>query len=81
MPRPKKKYSTTAPPPPVVIPTPAVLPYSFDLRAAAQYTGFSVWELRQAVTSGQLPTINRKPYVVRRGDLEAFLDQRAKVAA
>jgi hypothetical protein len=52
------------------------LPYSFDLKAASKYTGFSVWALHQAICRGQLPVANQKPYIIRRVDLEAFVDSR-----
>jgi hypothetical protein len=53
-----------------------VLPYSFDLRAASQYTGYSVWGLRQAIYAGDLHVVSQKPYIIRRADLEAYIDSR-----
>jgi hypothetical protein len=32
------------------------------------------WMLRQAITSGQLPVVNPKPHIIRRVDLERFID-------
>jgi len=72
----KKQYSNPAPVPvPIVAPEP--LPYAFDLKSAAKYVGFSVWSLRQAIYAGHLAVVaNKKPHVVRRSDLEAFVDSR-----
>ena len=56
-----------------------VLPYSFDLKGAAEYTGMSVWALRQAITSSELSVVNQKPYLIRRRDLEAYIDSRVRV--
>jgi hypothetical protein len=58
-----------------VQPEQQVLPYSFDLKAAAQY---GVWALRKAITSGELPVVSPKPYLIHRRDLEAFGDSRVK---
>ncbi len=80
MPRPKKKYSN---PTPQLVPAPEPQPlaYSFDLKGASKYTGYSVWALRQAVYSGKLLVVNQKPYLMRRADLEAFVDSRVQKAA
>ena len=80
MPRPKKKYSYPTP----ITPAPIVsepMPYSFDLKSASKYTGYSVWSLRQAIHAKQLPVVNQKPYLIRRADLEAFVDSRVQKAA
>jgi hypothetical protein len=81
MPRQKKRY--TNPVVPISAPTPELRPlsYSFTLKAASAYTGLSVWALRQAIYSKTLPVVNQKPYIIRRADLEAFVDSRAKAAA
>jgi hypothetical protein len=82
MPRPKKKYSNPAPLiVPAAAPQPQVWPYSFDLKGASIYTGYSVWSLRQAIYAKQLPVANSKPYLIRRADLEAYVDSRVKRAA
>jgi hypothetical protein len=83
MPRPKKKYSQAPAPAPVaVIPEPPLSQrYSLDLKDAATYTGYSVWALRQAIYARQLPTTSQKPYILRRADLEAFVDSTMQVAA
>ena len=82
MPRPKKKYSNLpSQSVPVVLAEPGVLPYSLDLKSASSYTGYSVWALRQAVYSGQLLVANQKPYIIRRVDLEAFVNSRVQKAA
>ena len=80
MPRPKKKYSQPVPTP---VPAQVVepLPYSFDLKGASKYTGLSVWALRQAIYLGKLLVANKKPYIIRRLDLEAFVNSRVQVAA
>jgi len=75
MPRLKKKY-TTPPQPELVIPASAPTLYSFDLEQAAAYTGFSMWALRQAILDGELLVVNPKPYLIRRVDLEKYVDQR-----
>jgi hypothetical protein len=82
MPRPKKKYSNPAPTPTPITPVASGTPaYSFDLKAAATYSGFSIWALRQAIYAKQLPVVNQKPYIIRRADLEAYVDGRVQVAA
>jgi hypothetical protein len=81
VPRPKKKYLTTPQSTPIVLPSPEVLPYSFDLKGASKYTGYSVWSLRQAIHARQLPVANLKPYIIRRVDLEAFVNSRVQKAA
>ncbi len=81
MPRQKKKYSN---PPPVPITAPPVselLPYSFDLKGASKYTSRSIWALRQAIYARQLPVANNKPYLIRRADLESWVDSRVQAAA
>ena len=73
----KKKYTNppqTEPKPVTSIPGP--VPYSFDLKQAGAYTGFSVWSLRQAIVDGKLFVVNPKPYIIRRVDLEKYVDQR-----
>jgi len=80
MPRPKKKYSNPAPQL-VPAPEPQPLAYSFDLKGASKYTGYSVWALRQAIHAKHLPIVNQKPYLMRRADLEAFVDSRVQKAA
>lgn len=80
MPRPKKKYSNPAPTPITPVAS-GTLAYSFNLKAAASYTGLSVWALRQAIYSKALPVVNQKPYLVRRIDLEEFINKRVGVAA
>lgn len=80
MPRPKKKYSQPIPVP-VSIVASDPLPYSFDLKGAAKYTGYSVWALRQAIYARQLLVVNQKPYLIRRADLEAFVDSRVQKVA
>jgi hypothetical protein len=55
---------------------PSPVPYSFDLEQAAAYTGFSMWALRQAILDGELLVVNPKPYLIRRVDLEKYVDQR-----
>jgi hypothetical protein len=80
MPRPKKKYSNPAPTPITPV-TSETLAYSFDLKAAATYSGFSIWALRQAIYAKQLPVVNQKPYIIRRIDLEGFVNSRVQVAA
>jgi hypothetical protein len=52
-----------------------------DLKAAAKHTGYSVWALRQAITSGSLLVVSLKPYIIRRVDLEKFVDQGLQKAA
>jgi hypothetical protein len=52
-----------------------------NLKRAHQHTGLSVWALRLAVTTGQLRVINQKPYLIRRVDLEAYVDSRVQKAA
>ncbi|HYT20120.1 MAG TPA: hypothetical protein VEW05_07795 [Candidatus Polarisedimenticolia bacterium] len=81
MPRSKKKYSYPTPitSAPLVVSEPT--PYSFDLKGASKYTGYSVWSLRQAIHAKQLPVVNQKPYLIRRADLEAFVDSRVQKAA
>jgi hypothetical protein len=78
----RKKYVL---PEPQSIPAPApcseALPYSMDLKAAAKHTGYSVWALRQAITSGSLLVVSLKPYIIRRVDLEKFVDQGLQKAA
>ena len=81
MPRPKKKYSQPAVPAPIPAPVVEPPPYSFDLKGASKYTGYSVWALRQAIYAKQLPVANKKPYLIRRADLESWVDSRVKVAA
>jgi hypothetical protein len=80
MPQRKKKYLN----PPQVAPAPApqsqATPYSFDLKGASQYTGFSVWALRKAILAGELLAVNPKPYIVRRMDVEKFIDTRSVAA-
>jgi hypothetical protein len=81
MPRPKKKYMNS---PTTIAPVPAapqVLSYSFDLKDASQYTGYSVWALRQAIYAKQLAVVNQKPYIMRRIDLEAYVDSRVQKVA
>jgi hypothetical protein len=81
MARPKKKYVNPAPqlvPAPAPPALPGPLPYSFDLRGASAFTGFSVWSLRLEITSGRLRIVNRKPYLIRRSDLEEFVDSRVQ---
>jgi hypothetical protein len=75
MPRLKKKYTTPSQEPVVTV-MPAPAPYSFDLKQAAVYTGFSVWALREAILDGELLVVNPKPYLIRRVDLEKYVDQR-----
>jgi len=79
MPRLKKKWTVPA----VALKSEPVTPtlpvaYSFDLKAAATYTGFSVWALRIAITSGTLPVVRPKPYIIRRADLERFVDEKLR---
>jgi len=77
MPRLKKKYLNppqAEPKPATVMPSP--VPYSFALEQAATYTGFSVWAIRQAILDGKLLVVNPKPYIIRRVDLEKYVDQR-----
>jgi hypothetical protein len=82
MPRTKKKYMNPVPQVvPATPPQPQVLPYSFDLKGASQYTGYSIWALRQAIYAEQLLIVNQKPYIIRRADLEAFVDSRVQAAA
>jgi hypothetical protein len=85
MPRPKKKYANPVPavpaPVPAVVEQPLSQRYSLDLKDAATYTGYSVWALRQAIYSKQLRVTCQKPYIIRRTDLEAFIDSRVQVAA
>jgi len=81
MPRLKKKYPTLPEPQSVPVPCSEPLPYSMDLKAAAKHTGYSVWALRQAITSGSLLVVNQKPYIIRRVDLEKFVDQGLQKAA
>ncbi len=83
MPRLKRKYITPLVPAVPVVPAPCSepLPYSMDLKAAAKHTGYSVWALRQAITSGTLPVVSPKPYIIRRVDLEKFVDQGLRKAA
>jgi hypothetical protein len=73
----KKKYPTL--PEPQSVPAPAPCsepsPYSMDLKVAAKHTGYSVWALRQAIVDGKLSVVNLKPYIIRRVDLEKFVDQ------
>jgi len=75
MPRLKKKYTTLPQPEPKSMMS-APVPYSFDLEQAAVYTSFSMWALRQAIIDGELPVVNPKPYIIRRVDLEKYVDQR-----
>jgi hypothetical protein len=84
MPQRKKKYLNpvvpiSAPAPVAIAPDP--IPFAFDLKGAARYSGFSVWALRQAIYSKTLPVVNAKPYVIRRVDLENFINKRVGVAA
>ena len=81
MPRPKKKYSNPVSTPAPVPIASEPLSYSFDLKGASKYTGYSVWALRQAIYAKQLPIVNQKPYLIRRADLEAFVDSRVQKAA
>jgi hypothetical protein len=81
MPQHKKKYLNPAPPPAPMPISPDPLPYSFDLKDAAKYTGYSAWALRQAIYEGQLPVVNQKPYIMRRIDLEAYVDNRVQKVA
>jgi hypothetical protein len=82
MPRQKKKYSVVPATAPVVLSEPSLSHrYSFDLKDASTYTGYSVWALRQAIYSKQLPVTSHKPYIIRRVDLEAFVDSRVQAAA
>jgi hypothetical protein len=83
MPRPKKKYSQAPALAPVVVtPEPPLSQrYSLDLEDAATYTGYSVWALRQAIYAKRLRVTSRKPYIIRRVDLEAFVDSTMQVAA
>jgi len=81
MPRLKKKYSNPVPPPAPAPSAPEPLPYSMDLKAAAKHTGYSVWALRQAITTGSLPVVSLKPYIIRCMDLEKFVDQGLQKAA
>jgi hypothetical protein len=60
---------------------PEPTPYSFDLKGASRHTGYSVWALRQAIYGKQLPVANQKPYLIRRVDLEAFVDSRVQKVA
>jgi helix-turn-helix protein len=79
-PRRKKRYVVSAEPVPAP-PAPIAqdpLPYSFDLKAAARYTGFSPWALRKAITAGELRVVSPKPYLIRRADLEQWVDQRVQ---
>ncbi len=80
MPRPKKKYSHSTPAI-AIAPEPTTLAYSFDLKGASRHTGYSVWALRQAIYSGKLPVTNLKPYLIRRVDLEGFVDSRVQKVA
>jgi hypothetical protein len=52
-----------------------------DLKAAAKHTGYSVWALRQAIVDGKLIVVNLKPHIIRRVDLEKFVDQGLQKAA
>jgi hypothetical protein len=82
MPRRKKRYMVPPTPVPTsapVAPDPLPLPYCFDLRSASQYSSFSVYALRQAITTGELPVANRKPYLIRRKDLEEWVNRRVQV--
>jgi hypothetical protein len=81
MPRLKKKYSNPVPSPAPTPITPEPLPYSFDLKGASKYTGYSVWALRQAIYAKQLPIVNPKPYIIRRVDLESFVNSRVQKVA
>jgi hypothetical protein len=76
MPRLKKKYLNPQPEPKPATVMPSPVPYSFDLEQAAAYTGFSMWALRQAILDGELLVVNPKPYLIRRVDLEKYVDQR-----
>jgi len=76
MPRLKNKYTTPQPEPKPATVMSAPVPYSFDLKQAAAYTGFSVWSLRQAILDEKLSVVNPKPYIIRRVDLEKYVDQR-----
>jgi|HubBroStandDraft_2_1064218.scaffolds.fasta_scaffold356686_1 hypothetical protein len=81
MPRPKKKYSSPAQVAPAPPPQSQVLAYSFDLKGASQYTRYSIWALRKAIYEGQLSVVNQKPYIMRRIDLEAYVDSRVQKVA
>jgi len=81
MPRLKKKYPTLPEPQSVPVPCSEPLPYSFDLKGASKHTGYSVWALRQAIYSGELSVTNLKPYLIRRIDLEAFVDSSVQKVA
>ena len=78
MPRLKKKYTTPQPEPKPATVMSAPVPYSFDLEQAAVYTSFSMWALRQAIIDGELPVVNPKPYIIRRVDLEKYVDQKVE---
>jgi predicted site-specific integrase-resolvase len=49
--------------------------FSLDLKQAADYTGLSVWWLRQSVYNGVLKPINmnQKPYIFLRTELERYV--------
>ena len=83
MPRLKKKYMhvVASAPAPTVAPVSEPPAFSFDLKGASKHTGFSVWALRQAIYAGQLLVVNQKPYIIRRADLEAFVDSRVQKVA
>jgi len=82
MPRQKKKYvNLVSIVPAPVAEQPLSQRYSLNLKDAATHTGYSVWALRQAILAKKLPVTCLKPYIVRRIDLESWVDSNVQVAA
>lgn len=82
MPRQKKKYSIPVSAAPITAyAAPEPPSYSCDLKGASKYTGYSIWALRKAITSKLIPVASSKPYIIRRADLESFVDSRVQMAA
>lgn len=58
-------------PAPVVVQQPT--PFSFRLKDAPQYTGYAESALRAAIKDGRLRATSKRPYIILRADLEAFV--------
>ena len=79
MPRLKKRYMISALPAPVPVTPVPCAKFSYDLKAAAEYTGLSVWWLRQALYNGFIRPANQsKPYLILRSELERYIQDGAK---
>ena len=58
--------------------TPESIPRLLKITEAAAYTGRSVWSLREAIWSGDLPFVRGKGYLLDRADLDSWIEKTKK---